>query len=248
MTAKKVLFVTEGKTDAKIVVRHYRRALRLLNENVVTYKYKTNIYDLYNYIYEDDSTTFLSILWERDKSQFPKDIIKPEDAFSSVYLIFDFDPQAPLFSLKKCRDLIDYFSDETRNGKLYFNYPMLESIYDFPTMHFSSFKNKTISLKECKSDAYKAHVNTTSFLNKNGNIPAYIKNETLYGIIQLHMKKHDFLVARPFQNQWLEQSSQKEIFNAQEKYYKNKKVSIINTSILLIPDYSIDALEALRKK
>ncbi|MFA5422017.1 MAG: hypothetical protein WC344_04505 [Bacilli bacterium] len=246
MSSKRVLFVAEGKTDIKIIIGLYQKVLGLLDEEITTFRYKTNIYVLYDDIIENPDATFLSLLWEKDKSQFPDDIIKPDDTFSSVYLIFDFEPQDPLFSLMKCQFLINYFADETRNGKLYYNYPMLESIYDFTSLNFRYFENRLIPSAKCNSDTYKAYVHTTSKLSKNGHIPTKLGNQIIYAVILLHMRKHDCLAKRTYNPRWPQPSSQEQILKAQKKCMKNDEVSIINTSVLLIPDYSIDALNALK--
>ncbi len=56
--------------------------------------------------------------------------VRPQDMFALIYLIFDFDPLYHLYNPEKIRGLQRYFSDETKNGLLYINYPMVESLFD----------------------------------------------------------------------------------------------------------------------
>ena len=55
-----------------------------------------------------------------------------ESDFSEVYLFFDYDFQNKNLELSEINsqltEMLDFFSDETDNGKLYINYPMIESI------------------------------------------------------------------------------------------------------------------------
>lgn len=42
--------------------------------------------------------------------------------FLDVYLIFDFDFQAPQYSQEKVLKMVNFFNNETEQGKLYINY------------------------------------------------------------------------------------------------------------------------------
>ena len=52
--------------------------------------------------------------------------------FSEVYLFFDYDFQNKNLEQKELNaqlnEMLEFFSDETDNGKLYVSYPMIESI------------------------------------------------------------------------------------------------------------------------
>lgn len=51
--------------------------------------------------------------------------------FSQIFLFFDYDFQNRLGTQKVngiLDEMLDFFSDETENGKLYINYPMIESL------------------------------------------------------------------------------------------------------------------------
>ena len=53
--------------------------------------------------------------------------------YDTLYLFFDYDFQQSRKSLEENNQsvqcLLDYFNDETENGKLYINYPMSESLF-----------------------------------------------------------------------------------------------------------------------
>jgi len=73
--------------------------------------------------------------------------------FSQVYLFFDYDFQNKNLNLEilnsQLQEMLEFFSDETDNGKLYINYPMLGSIkctQKLPDEHFFEYN---VSRTEC---------------------------------------------------------------------------------------------------
>ena len=54
--------------------------------------------------------------------------------YSDIILIFDFDPQDDLFTSKKIEEMLEYFKESSDMGKLYINYPMVESFYHMKTI------------------------------------------------------------------------------------------------------------------
>lgn len=73
-------------------------------------------------------------------------------------LAFDFDPLYHLYDPEKIRGLQRYFSDETKNGLLYINYPMVESLFDAEGKDGEFFITPTRPLSLCSSLAYKSTI------------------------------------------------------------------------------------------
>ena len=78
---------------------------------------------------------------QRKILRIQEDLAKLERPFASVYLVFDSelhhrsnDTLAPLEVVKKnvieLREMLEFFDNETDQGKLYVNYPMMESYRD----------------------------------------------------------------------------------------------------------------------
>lgn len=89
--------------------------------------YKTNIYILY-----DDIKKEYGENWEQEDIDLAflvtKDTLKLRKTnFTDIFLVFDYERQDPNFSANKIMKMQQYFSDSTENGKLYINYPMVES-------------------------------------------------------------------------------------------------------------------------
>ncbi|WP_455513504.1 hypothetical protein [Porphyromonas sp.] len=80
--------------------------------------------------------------------------IESSDDVSEVYLFFDLDLQDDTYpledQLKHVADLLEYFDDETTNGKLYISYPMIEAIFYTKELPDPDFGSYTVEIKDCK--------------------------------------------------------------------------------------------------
>lgn len=121
------------------------------------------LYDLYKRGAYDDIVKFLRL----EKGLTIDGNILSKKVFSSIYLIFDYEPNYQKYSDQTVRDLINTFNNETENGKLYINYPMFESFYHIKSIPDNEYKNRTISLNLSHSDVYKAIVNRETIFKKN---------------------------------------------------------------------------------
>ena len=73
---------------------------------------------------------FRSLPFEDNGVILPKDK-RLDTLFSQVFLFFDYDFQNRIGAQKVNNildEMLDFFDDETENGKLYINYPMIESL------------------------------------------------------------------------------------------------------------------------
>lgn len=162
--AKNILFIVEGERDEpNLIISIFKRALDLSTSDYKIFKFKSNIYSLYDKMVKEEYESLLSMLYSMDKRIFPSDFLIPEAAFSSVYLIFDLDPQSPTYSKKKITRLSEMFSDESRNGKLYLNVPMSQSIFNFQSFNQDKFNNQVYAINRIAS-FYKKDSRENSFL------------------------------------------------------------------------------------
>lgn len=243
--AKKVLFVVEGgKAENDLIVKTFKRVMKLSNEEVEVIKYRTVLYDLYDRIEGGEYDSLIDYLWVNHKNMFNGEYNKPRDYFSSIYLVFDFDPQDERFSIKKCEWLIEYFSDETRNGKLYFNYPMVESLIDFLDLSQKKFNRRVVSRKNLKGDTYKDRVNRDSLVKKYPRKYSLKNNSFLFILINMHFNKYLFLCDKDDE---CEVDSML-LFENELSFYHDGKISIINSAILLLCDYNMEIIKNLKIK
>lgn len=144
-----ILFVLEGTKTESRYIKTIKELYFPNNVQSIICTYKSNIYSLY------DKLKKLDIFSENNyngKSRFDSDVdtisvlkdilqnngddtlknITQEDV-SEIYLFFDYDFQQSNDTLEnnnqKLLQMLEYFSDETKNGKLYINYPMIESLF-----------------------------------------------------------------------------------------------------------------------
>lgn len=151
----KILLLVEGTKTEPYLMEMYANALQEDFElNVVSFS--TNIYVLYQSIksvndqFGYDSTSTLemlkSILKDRElkleKNRNSEESLKIrndlkilEDKFPYVYLLFDLEMQDNHFTDEEKKTVLikmqEYFNDETENGLLLINYPMIESFRDY---------------------------------------------------------------------------------------------------------------------
>lgn len=94
-----------------------------------------------------------------------------ESDFSEVYLFFDYDPHSRhsigALNSELC-EMLAFFDNETENGKLYVNYPMIEALRytkQLPDREFTSYK---VDLSDCRD--FKRMVAEFSFYPNNNFI------------------------------------------------------------------------------
>ena len=125
-----ILFVFEGEKREKVIFNTIKQIFFKKTQTFV-YCYCSNIYSLYQEMKTldvfGDAADIFTLLKKRNNSLLQN--YNSAD-FSEIYLFFDYD--AIEANLADCntevKELLEYFCNETDKGKLYINYPMVESI------------------------------------------------------------------------------------------------------------------------
>lgn len=130
-----ILFVLEGKKREPYLCNVIQSLFFPEENESIICSFGNNIYELYKELCEyGGDGDIVSLLMEKfsGKEDNPFKNIDRSSDFSEIYLFFDYDfhnINLPLKELdKQIREMLDMFDDETENGKLYINYPMIESI------------------------------------------------------------------------------------------------------------------------
>lgn len=169
----KILMLVEGaKTDVKLMEK-LLRIYRIADSHQII-SYNTNIYELYNRMFKDgqqESRDLLQVLKEKERDEEKKKIFN--ERYSDVLLIFDLDPQDPLFSSVHILDMLTYFSESTDHGKLYINYPMVEAFYHMKDIPDKEYNSYVATMKELRERKYKARVKNE---NRNKDYRKYAIN------------------------------------------------------------------------
>ena len=177
-----ILFIFEGDEREP---RLYRTLERLyfpkVNDNIIC-SFGNNIYDLYNELKEyEDGGDIVSVMRERLAARGDSTLngMRSSD-ISEIFLFFDYDFQNSHLSLeeinRRVEEMLALFADETENGKLYINYPMIESIRYTKELPDNDYANYVVSREECKdfkrlARDFSAYNSLDHILFKDGETP-----------------------------------------------------------------------------
>lgn len=143
----RALLIVEGEHEKDVLFHALLKCfpeLSIQDKNI--WIYSTNIYMLYQDIEQEYGTD-----WDRQDVDLPFLIAQNQNLpdrprmtdFTNIILVFDYERQDPYFSEEKICRLQTYFSDPADMGKLYLNYPMVESylhFYSIPDPGFMALK------------------------------------------------------------------------------------------------------------
>lgn len=250
-----ILFVFEGDDREPHV---YKTIERLYfpkeNDNIIC-SFGNNIYDLYNEMMEyGGDGDIVSIMRERlaDRGDSTLDSIRSTD-ISEIFLFFDYDFQNSQLTLeeinRRVEEMLQMFDDETGSGKLYINYPMVESIRytkELPDDHYNEY---VVSREECLD--FKRIAREFSFydsfdhiLFKDGEKPTkekYLKIQDNWNFLKTMnvCKAHGIVLGRYTMPADKSIINQMAIFNSQRSMYVevNESVAILNSFPIFIYEY-----------
>ena len=238
MNKRKVLFITEGEIDEpsfidKVFTKCYP------DIEYKYYEYSTDIYTLANLIFDntnniDEYLDIKSVLRANEKIEYRKE--KLSEKYSDIILVFDFDPQSGRPKFEKIKKMLKFFNDSTNNGKLYINYPMMQSYKHLRGFIDNEFKDRYIELEKCNN--YKEIVNEESILKdlKKYSYPI------IMNLLGKHLKKANFILKNKYEiptyTDFFE-INLNEIYDIQCNSLKeNKRIYVLNTFIFCLVEYN----------
>ena len=230
MSKKNILLIVEGaKTDVRLM-NNLMETYNLLDYEIVSYN--TNIYTLYNQMFTDGSSygrDLLQTLIENKNTQKDVEILKRK--YTHIILCFDLDPHDEQYSKEKIQNMSEFFYESTDNGKLYINYPMIESFSHRNGVNDNDYLTREISHKDIKD--YKRIVNEftpdpSKLIGKKSDVNQIIiqnlikANYILYGNdnINYHVDLHKLLKYQC------------------DKYDTTRSLFVLCTCIFFIADYN----------
>lgn len=162
------LFIVEGnheKNELLSLLLQCFPEMKIKEENIIIYG--TNIFALNARLIKE-----YGIDWESTDVDLPYIVSKMKDLgttwhkdnFIDIFLIFDYERQDTYFSDETIRKMQQYFSDETDMGKLYINYPMVESYLDSFDGLQQPFAEKRVLLPLKRGKSYKSQVANSPIL------------------------------------------------------------------------------------
>ena len=166
MSSAKVLIVLEGEQPEGNTLARLQRAfpeeLADLSEDLVKIIFKSNIYSLYSKLKDDED--FLDVVEVLKEQHTDDEELQnlDRDAVSQVFLFFDLDiHKQPIGeSCDQLNELVQFFDNETKNGKLFLSYPMAEAINICDIENgLMSDDRKLFSIDDCADDGFKHFAN-----------------------------------------------------------------------------------------
>ncbi len=232
-----ILFITEGPVDEKEFLEKMFNVC-YSDKKYTIYSYNTTIHTLISKLFEngniDEDLDIKLALRENEKDEEKRKILSQK--YTETFLIFDFEPQHNNVKFKEVKKLLKVFNDSTDKGKLYINYPMMQSYKHINTMPDKKFKDKKVSIKEIQN--YKGLVaKQTAYQDiRKYNYPIFIS------IMLHHLMKINYILNGkyeiPDKNTFYDFNFSI-LYNIQLKILKKEKmVYVVNTSILNIIEYN----------
>lgn len=244
-TNVKSLFIVEG---ADREVKFIKKLAEAFRWGVEIVSVCANIHMLYTKLKaEGFNFEIKNILLESPNvSDEDKDKLLREKKFAYTYLIFDLDLQHYDISkeenifrgLNDVKEMLRYFNNETDStiGKMYINYPMIESYRDCSSFFDEEFKNRIINLNEITS--YKTIVGKRGI---NTNLSKYSK-ENFKDLVRMNLYKGNYIYngswEKPTYSYYSDNITQEKILQNQSlKILNGKVISVLNCSLFIVVDY-----------
>ena len=249
MNKTKALFIVEGQVAEKILVNSLVCHLgQLASLNVQIVSVSANIHMLYQKLKDNDF--FLDIVQTISElegiSENEKLLLSTEGPYAYKYLVFDLDlhhydiEKADNIhkGLNEVEEMLSYFSDETDDcgGKLYINYPMIESYRDCRSFFDEDYANRIIEVNRCSQ--YKRIVGERGN-SKNINSYAY---DDFVDLICMNLYKANWIINHEWKKQEYKQYKDSirtnELFKKEkEAIIKDRIIKVINTLLFFPVDY-----------
>lgn len=248
-----ILFVFEGKkTEPYIMTIINNLFFKNKSDKDIFVSYCNNIQSLFNELNKDDDLDLVGLLKENEtkRPELEKKLEKyNRDEFSEIYLFFDYDIKKTDKHNKdsleaqneKIKEMLEFFDNETGNGKLHINYPMVESIRYFkkelPDENYYTYTTNLFIGRKFKEDTNNfSHYKNLDFITcKDKNQQSNWKH-----IIDLNIKKANYICSGlnelPNEKATINQNT---IFKNQlSKYiYSENEIAILNSFPLFLYEY-----------
>lgn len=247
----KVLLIVEGED---LEPGFFKRLTAAYGVNMEIYIVGTNIYALYKKMKEYNFLCNIKdVLPEVGKDLEGKAEILAGN-FAYTYLVFDFDAhhKTPIEraqdieidtivhnNIAKLSEMAGYFVDETDPsiGKLYINYPMMESFRDCDAFFDPSYRNRDTSI-----DNLRRYKSIAGQRRLSGIALDKFSKENFSDLTRMNVYKLNSMMTAcwdaPTYQQYLEMAECKNILDNQiSKVGNERKVSVLNTALFILVDY-----------
>lgn len=238
MSDRRVLYIVEGaKGEPRFLKKMHQVLFGTRPENI--FVVGTTIHGLLRSVFPEgeaeEGLDIVSVLREISGEEH-RDVLEKE--FSDVYLVFDMDPQDPRYDPKRLGAAMEYFDNPTENGKLYLNYPMLESYKHLTCLDDEGYLHRTIDRHSIS--CYKEIVGKECCMELQ-NLSGYTENE-FTTIIRFNLKKTDMILGGegniPTTETFLSWNGHELLEIQTEMMEREGLIFVLNTSVFNAVDFS----------
>lgn len=247
-----ILFVFEGEEREPRLFRTLERLYFPKDNDNIVCSFGNNIYELYNELLDyGDGADIVSLMRQHlaERGDTTLESVRSSD-ISETYLFFDYDfqnTQLPLHEInKRLKKMLALFDEETDNGKLYINYPMIESIRYTKELPDEDYDGYTVTRRECDdfkhlAREFSAYNSLDHILFMDGETPTKekfmrVKDNWQY-LKEMNVRKANYLItgqhSMPAEKTVIDQLS---LFDSQVSKYVTPKdsVAILNSFPIFI--------------
>ena len=243
-----ILFVFEGSVAEPAIFKSINH-LFLSNEEVQVIRYGSDLPTLYKNLKDNDYDLFRVLPFKENGIEIP--IGKRIDTlFSQVFLFFDYDFQNRMGTERLdaiLKEMLEYFYDETVTGKLYINYPMVESLKYTKEMPDINYLKYIVSREDCVLHKFKNNAELFAypqargynFINLDKTPQEEVKGNWDMLLLQNVSKANYICNEKNEIPKNKEDISQNKLFSAMKQKYVdvNETVAILNSFPIFIFEY-----------
>lgn len=229
-----ILFIFEGASYEPPLYEGIKSLFFPRSNDQVICSFCSSIYTFYKRL-KDEFDGFADVVdvlkTELLKTDPKNELLRYKSSdFESIYLFFDYDFYRGDLSVKNAqiKELLEYFNEETENGRLFISYPMIESIQYTKELPDPDFHKYTVKREDSIGEKFKKEAR--KFCHYKGY--AYLKDEGNWKklVFQHVLKANEIIndsLSWPLTKDDVEQNV---LFGAQlEKYVITQdKVAILN--------------------
>jgi len=234
---KKILFIVEGPNDEPEFIKKcmdicypyekYNYAICEKNIHMLIEELKDKKGNI------DENLNIQKVLQEKESDVEKIKILK--DKYTDIILVFDLDPQNNQTEYENIKLLLKYFNDSTENGKLFINYPMMQSYKHLKKYEtIENFCQKKFEVLDCSK--YKKYVGKNSDYKQLRDYDFM----TILHLLKFNITKINFLLHNRIEvmtAEEIERLKQVDIFEKELEFVNNGEVSVLNTVIVFLVDY-----------
>lgn len=250
-----ILFIFEGDDREPQIYKTLERLYFPKANDRIICSFGNNIYDLYQKMtaykgYGDIVAVMQELLAQRGDTTLAQ--IRSTD-IAEIFLFFDYDFHHAQLSMeeihRRVEQMLRMFDNETDNGLLYINYPMLESLVYTKELPDEEYRHYVVRRADCRGFKRLAHefsfyANFDHLLFKKDVVPTkeqYLRiREHWQYLLQMNVyKAHELVTNRYALPTDKSIISQLAIFGAQRAQYVDvdESVAVLNSFPLFLYDY-----------